>query len=178
MNPRTLAHLDSRKGSTSGFSLKGPQNAALALVALVVFATAGLLLTGAFQAEAAASGSSAFDINGGNPVTVGTASTYTFTIRNTSTTPQDTETVQLTAITGYPACDAIELTTPLCTTAANQNAGVFVPVGVGTGVAGTACAGATFTVSTNAAGLWTFTPLAPATYPVLQPSNLGANPTT
>ncbi|MFA7249117.1 MAG: Ig-like domain repeat protein, partial [Dehalococcoidia bacterium] len=144
------------------------------VLAATLIAAAGLLLVTSQRAQAAAQGSSGLTINGGAPVTVGTIVGYQLNVTNSSTSPENVETVQLTAIMGYPSCSNIGATTiPPCQTGGDQNPGVFTPGATATGQAGSACDGSTFTVSVAASGLWTFMPLAPATYPVLGASNVG-----
>jgi uncharacterized repeat protein (TIGR01451 family) len=136
----------------------------LPLAALIAFIAVSASLLGTYQqAEAAASGSSAFNINAGQPVVVGQTVPWSFTVTNTSDEGEANETITVTSIVGYPSCDVIDLSDPApCQTAvANQNPGTFTPVGNGTGTAGTACEGITFTIAVDGSGLWTFTPNVP-----------------
>ncbi len=159
-------------------SRNGPPRTALKAPVLIAFLV-GSLLIGSMAyivSQAAASGSSAFNITP-NPVTVGTVANYNFTVRNVSDAPQDTETVQLTLIQGYPACFATDPGAPgiaPCDQPGDQNPGVFTPAATGTGRVGTACAGTTFNVTEAASGLWTFVPTGAGDPVLLQPANLGA----
>jgi hypothetical protein len=79
----------------------------LPVAALIAFiAVSAAVLTTHQQAEAAASGSSAFNINAGQPVVVGQTVPWSFTITNTSDEGEANETVTVTSILGYPSCDA------------------------------------------------------------------------
>jgi hypothetical protein len=127
--------------------------AALAVAVLLVAA----LTTGA---QAAAGLGVTANINNGSAVTVGqTAVPANYTVTNVSDGPQSSLTLTLASMTMVPACGSTNVGDVHCTTAANQDPGVFTASATGTGAAGTACAGVTFTISTNATtGEFTFTP--------------------
>ncbi len=170
------------QGRTNNSSVAARARGASAFaLAMFVVATVGLGLASYVGTQAASAGASSFNI-GPSPVTVGSAATYSFTIRNLSDDPQAAETVELTKIQGYPACNVIDSGSPgsaPCDSAADQNPAVFTPAATATGAAGTACAGTTFNVIEAASGLWTFVPTGAGAPVVLQPTALGAgNPLT
>ena len=102
-------------------------------------------------------------------VTVGqTGVPFSFTIANSSTSPNDVNTVTVTDIYFTPACGS-SLTPAIPCPALLQDPAVFTMSATGTGQAGTACAGTIFTIGPGTvAGEYEFTPLAPV---VLGPSN-------
>ena len=90
------------------------------------------------------------------------------TITNSATSPNDTENVAVSSITHTPSCGS-SLNPGTCT-GGDIDTGVFT-VHNGTGRAGTACAGTTFTAGApDASGKVTFTPSAAV---ILGPSNPG-----
>ncbi|MGH9125183.1 MAG: beta strand repeat-containing protein [Acidimicrobiales bacterium] len=107
-------------------------------------------------------------------VTVGqTGLPANLTIQNTSTTPDNASNVTLSTIDLVPACGTTFGTAPIndCPIA-NADPGVFTLSPTGTGQAGTACAGTTFTITTvdPATGQVSFSPSTPV---VLQPPGTG-----